>query len=183
MNDEVDEILDQWRSERPELDPSPMAVFGRVARVFSRQREAQARVFGPLGLTTAAFDLLANLRRSGPPHRKTASSLAASAMISTGGVTFRMDFLEAAGLIRRVRDTQDRRVVYAELLPAGFELIDRAIEDHLATEHAILSRLSREDRAQLATLLARLERALVEYAGADGHSAASQQTETLPEHA
>src|ERR1700754_3372674 len=79
--DEVAEIIAQWRVERPDLDPEPMAIFGRVARIFYRQREIQARVFAEYGLTTAAFDLLANLRRSGKPHRKTPSSLAASSLI------------------------------------------------------------------------------------------------------
>lgn len=162
MTDEVEEILAQWRRARPELDPSPMAVFGRIARVFIRQRDVQARVFEPHGLTTAAFDLLANLRRSGPPHRKTASSLAASSMITTGGTTLRMDSLEAAGLIRRVRDTNDRRVVYAELTPKGFEVADRVIEDHLAMEHEILARLAPDEAQRLAELLALLERALSE---------------------
>jgi DNA-binding MarR family transcriptional regulator len=165
VSDEVDTILEQWRAARPDLDPSPMAVFGRIARVFTRQREAQARVFEAFGLTTAAFDLLANLRRSGPPHRKTATSLAESSMLTSGGVTLRMDTLEAAGLIRRVRDTRDRRLVYAELTQKGFDLIDRAIVDHLAMEHAVLAHLGRSERNALANLLAELEQALVHQLG------------------
>jgi DNA-binding MarR family transcriptional regulator len=138
-----------------------MAIFGRIARIFNLQRRAQAAVHGPLGLSHAAFDVLANLRRSGSPHRKTASSLAESSMISTGGVTFRMDGLEAAGLIRRVRDGDDRRLVYAELTPKGRKVIDAAVEAHLEMEHALLSSLTPRQQAQLAKLLGKVETSLI----------------------
>lgn len=159
-DDPITHAIDQWRLERPDLDASPMAVFARIARIFAFQRRAQASVHDQFGLSHAAFDVLANLRRSGAPHRKTASSLAESSMISTGGVTFRMDGLEGAGLIRRVRDTDDRRVVYAELTEKGRAVIDQAVEAHLAVEHDILDTLSPRERQQLVKLLAKLEYSL-----------------------
>jgi DNA-binding MarR family transcriptional regulator len=163
VTDPIAYATSQWLRERPDLDPSPMAVFGRIARIFALQRRAQSEVHEPLGLSHAAFDVLANLRRSGKPHRKTATSLAASSMISTGGVTFRMDGLEAAGLIRRVRDADDRRVVYAELTDKGFALIDKAIEAHLEMEHALLAGLTERERHQLSKLLSKVEASLTEH--------------------
>ena len=160
--DVVDQIVAQWKQERPDLDPSPMAIFGRIARIFALQRGAQSKVHRPYGLNHASFDVLANLRRSGAPHRKTASSLAESSMISTGGMTFRVDGLEAEGLLRRVRDPDDRRVVHAELTPKGLELIDRAIADHVQMLANLLEALSPEERDQLAALLARLESSIHE---------------------
>lgn len=159
-SDAVDQILAQWRRERPDLDPSPMAVFGRIARTFALQRRAQAGVHEALGLSHAAFDMLANLRRSGAPHRKTASSLARSSLVSTGGITFRMDGLEQAGLIQRVRDVADRRVIHAELTAAGIELIDEAIARHLAVLGSLLVGLSEQEQRELARLLAKLERSI-----------------------
>ncbi len=155
--DAVAEAVCQWHRERPELDASPMLIFGRIARIFSLQRSAQAKVHGPFGLSHAAFDMLANLRRSGAPHRKTATSLARSSLISTGGATFRMDGLEEAGLIQRVRDPVDRRVVYAELTAEGLAVIDRAIERHLELFEHLLADLDDEERSQLVALLAKLE--------------------------
>lgn len=159
--DPIEQATEQWLRERPDLDPTPMAVYGRIARIFTLQRKAQASVHEPLGLTHAAFDMLANLRRSGAPHRKTATSLAQSSMISTGGVTFRMDGLEAAGLIRRVRDDSDRRVVYAELTDEGRDVIDRAIEAHLEMEHALLADISPRERQTLVKLLGKIEASLL----------------------
>lgn len=159
--DPVLEAVSQWRQERPDLDASPMLIFGRIARIFAMQREAQAHVHSPYGLSHAAFDMLANLRRSGPPHRKTASALARSSMISTGGTTLRMDGLEEAGLIRRVRDSEDRRVVHAELTADGLSVIDEAIQVHLELLDTLLGDLSATERKQLAKLLARLEESMV----------------------
>jgi DNA-binding MarR family transcriptional regulator len=155
--DHVDAIVEQWRRERPDLEPSPMAIFGRVSRIHTLVRLAQNVLNARHDMSSAAFDVLANLRRSGAPHRKSASTLATSSMISTGGVTFRLDALESAGLIRRVRDLHDRRVVHAELTPKGLRTIDEVIEDHLELEHSMLARMSREDRQELTRLLTLLE--------------------------
>lgn len=162
-NDAIEHAIAQWRRERPDLDPWPMTVFGRIARIFTLQRRQQERVHKPYGLTHAAFDMLANLRRSGPPHRKTASNLADSSMISTGGVTFRMDGLETDGLVRRVRDSKDRRVVSAELTEHGLRIIDEAIERHFGLFSDMLSGLTAREQRQLAHLLAKLENSIADY--------------------
>jgi DNA-binding MarR family transcriptional regulator len=159
----VELAVAQWRHERPDLDPSSMMIFGRIARIFTLQRSAQAKVHGPFGLSHAAFDMLANLRRSGWPHRKTATSLARSSLISTGGATFRMDGLEDDELIRRVRDDTDRRVVYAELTGDGIAVIDRAIERHLELFDSMLGDLSPKERDELAHLLAKLEASIARH--------------------
>lgn len=159
-DDEVARILDEWRAQRPDLDPTPMGVLGRVARVYARQHAGLSALLERHDLTPSSFDVLANLRRSAPPHRKTPSELAVSSLISTGGVTFRLDRLEADGLIRRVRADHDRRISYAELTDAGIALIDRVIEEHLQREHDIVSALADRERDEIARLLAVLERSL-----------------------
>jgi DNA-binding MarR family transcriptional regulator len=174
-SDAIDHAVAQWRQERPDLDPWPMTVFGRIARIFALQRRAQARVHTPFDLSHAAFDMLANLRRSGPPHRKTATHLAASSMISTGGVTFRMDGLEAAGLIRRVRGGHDRRVVHAELTDAGVDVIDEAMTRHLELFRAMLSGLSPTEQQELSRLLAKLESSVADEERAAQHSLAAAE--------
>lgn len=178
--DAVDQILAQWRRERPDLDPSPIAVFGRIARAFALQRRAQAGVHEALGLSHAAFDMLANLRRSGAPHRKTASSLARSSLVSTGGITFRMDGLEQAGLIRRVRDTSDRRVIHAELTDKGRTLIDEAIARHLELLGSLLDGLTAQEQRDLARLLAKLERSISAATGDEEPGGPAAELEEQP---
>jgi DNA-binding MarR family transcriptional regulator len=160
--DAVDAIVEQWRTERPDLDPSPIALFGRVHRVYLRYQSVISKTFDRHGLNSASFDVLAALRRSGAPYRKTGTQLAAGSLLSSAGVTFRLDRLEDAGLIERQRDHQDRRVVHSALTEEGLELINRTIEAHLEAEEAMLHGLTERERAQLAKLLAKLERSIVE---------------------
>ena len=164
--DEVDRIVEQWATERPDLDASPIGLFGRIHRNYLRYQAVINRGFERHGVNAASFDVLAALRRSGAPYRKTGSALAAGSLLSSAGVTFRLDRLEQAGLIERQRDSEDRRVVYSALTEKGLELIDAAIADHLEIEHAMLAGLSESEREQLAGLLAKLERSIQDAAEA-----------------
>lgn len=163
----VDTIVAEWQRERPDLDPSPIALFGRLHRAYLRYNSVISREFARSNLNSASFDVLASLRRSGAPYRKTASDLAGGALLSSAGVTFRLDRLEEAGLIERQRDTKDRRVVYSQLTPEGLRVINETIARHLENEHRLLAGLNDRERAQLAKLLAKLESSILEAESGD----------------
>ncbi|HWI74759.1 MAG TPA: MarR family transcriptional regulator, partial [Baekduia sp.] len=115
--------------------------------------EALQRVFSAHGLEAGWFDVLATLRRAGPPHRLSAGTLARGLVMTTGGMTKRLDKLQAAGLVSRTPDPDDRRGVLVSLSRKGLKVVDRAVEDHLANEARLLEALSdREVRALNATL-------------------------------
>lgn len=156
----VEKVLQDWRRERPDLDASPIDVFGRVRRVAELSGHELEAFLAPHGLTPKSFDVLANLRRSGHPYRKTPSELAESSLLSTGAMTGRLDSLEAQGWIRRTPHPTDRRVMYAELTPDGVRRIDEVFALHLANEESLLDDLSQEERDQVAAALATLEEAL-----------------------
>ncbi len=158
--DPVDRLLGQWRRERPDLDTSPMAVVGRVSRIARRVDLAQRETFARYDLDPPAFDVLATLRRSGEPFALTAGDLMRSAMVTSGAITQRLDRLEARGLVRRGAHPDDGRVVLVTLTPAGRELVDRVLPDHLATEERLLAALTPEQRATLAGLLRTLDGSL-----------------------
>ncbi|MGH3392705.1 MAG: MarR family winged helix-turn-helix transcriptional regulator [Actinomadura sp.] len=158
--DTVEKVLEEWRRERPDLDPSPIGVFGRVRRVAEMSRHELEAYLAPHGLTPKSFDVLANLRRGGHPYRKTPSELAESSLLSSGAMTGRLDSLEAQGWIRRTPHPTDRRVMYAELTPEGVALIDEVMALHLANEDSLLDDLSKEQREQIAAALATMEAAL-----------------------
>lgn len=160
--DAVDTIVEQWRAERPDLDPSPIALFGRVHRIYLRYQTVLNKTFEKHGLNSASFDVLAALRRSGAPYRKSGTQLANGSLLSSAGVTFRLDRLEEAGLIERQRDSDDRRVVHSALTDKGLEVINRTIEAHLDAEQALLHGLTAKERAQLAALLSKLEQSITE---------------------
>lgn len=153
-------ILAQWERELPTVDATTMEVLGRLRRSFLRYQALLAELFDRYGLNMAAFDVLAALRRSGPPYRRTAGELAQMSLVTTGGITLRLDRLETAGLVARERDPDDRRVVYARLTDKGFEVVNTVAAAHFANEHRMLEGLSGAERRQLGRLLSKLERSL-----------------------
>ncbi|MBT2503646.1 MarR family winged helix-turn-helix transcriptional regulator [Curtobacterium sp. ISL-83] len=155
--DHVDRILEQWRAERPDVDPAPMAVIGRLSRVAAKTDAVLASTFARHGVDASAFDVLATLRRQGRPYRLTPAGLAVDAMITSGAVAQRLNRLELAGLIRRLPNPDDGRGKLVELTAAGMTLVDRVLPEHLAAERRLLAPLDDAERATLAALLARLD--------------------------
>lgn len=155
--DAVAAIIAQWRAELPHLDVSPLEVLGRMHRSYLRYQASVSRLFESHGINMASFDVLAALRRSGAPFRMTSGQLARSSLVTTGGITLRLDRLEHMGLIRRVREGQDRRVVYAELTDTGRQLINDVAELHFENERKLLTGLTDDERRRLAKLLQKLE--------------------------
>jgi DNA-binding MarR family transcriptional regulator len=156
MRDAVDDILDQWAIERPDLDASPIGVIGRMSRL-TRALEAQLEVvYREHGLEPGWHDILATLRRQGAPFKLRPTDLTAAVMITSGGITKRLDKLEAAGLITREPDPSDRRGTLIALTEEGLERIDAVTGPHLANEARLLAALSGQERDQLAALLRKL---------------------------
>ncbi|WP_043671874.1 MarR family winged helix-turn-helix transcriptional regulator [Clavibacter michiganensis] len=154
--DHVDRILEQWHTERPDLDASPMAVIGRLARAAGTLAAELDRTFARHGIDASTFDVLATLRRQGAPHRLPPAALAQESMITTSAVAQRLNRLEALGLVTRLPRPEDGRGKLVELTTAGRELVDRVLPDHLATEEALLAPLDAQERRTLAELLGRL---------------------------
>ncbi|MCC6830191.1 MAG: MarR family transcriptional regulator [Thermoleophilia bacterium] len=155
-DDRVDLILEQWARERPDLDHSPLAIVGRLARA-TRQIEDALRVNQRrFGLTPDEFDVLATLRREGVPFEMNPCDLGESMLISSGTVTHRLDKLEKRGLVARRPDPGDRRSVLVSLTPEGRELQDTAMASHVELEARLLGGLSDRQRSDLARLLKRL---------------------------
>lgn len=149
MTDEVDVIVEQWRRERPDLDLAAIALLGRMGRLALLLQPAIERVFERHGLSQGEFDVLAALRRSGPPYTLTPSGLSTTLMLSRAGMTSRLDRLEAAGLVSRTMDPADRRSFRVTLTDHGYEVVDDAMTEHTANETELVASLTPEQRANL----------------------------------
>ena len=159
-SDGVDAILEQWRLEWPELDTSPIGVIGRISRL-SREIERRLEpVYAASGLEPGWYDVLATLRRAGPPYKLRPTDFADTLMLTSSGTTKRLDRLEAAGYITREPDPSDRQGVLIALTPQGSSLVDKAAVKHMANERQILSGLTAAEQRQLADLLRKLNTAL-----------------------
>ena len=154
--DLVDEILDQWKRELPDLDCKPMAVFGRLNRLDRVSNAAIEAWLGEHGLSRGEFDVLATLRRGGEPYTLAPTALARWMMLSSAAMTNRIDRLEAAGLVERRPDPGDRRGVLVALTPDGKRVVDAAVADHVENERRLLEPLTAEDQQTLNALLRKL---------------------------
>lgn len=153
--DRVASIQAEWRRERPEIDPTPQGLIGRIGRLSTYLTAELEAVYRAFGLSTGEFDVLAALRRAGEPYERTPGELAERTMITSGGLTKRCDRLESAGLIERRVAESDRRGRVVALTPDGLDLIERAYEAHMRNEHRLIAALDPDDRGALAGGLAR----------------------------
>ncbi|WP_093803803.1 MarR family winged helix-turn-helix transcriptional regulator [Streptomyces sp. Wb2n-11] len=159
--DAVAKVIEDWARERPDLDTSPLEVLARLHRSFLRYSAKLTTSIEHHGLSVAGFDVLTALRRAGEPYRLTAGQLADSGLVSSAGVTLRIDRLEKDGLIVRERDADDRRVVYSRLTDKGLATVDTVFAEHLENESRMLGGVSPAERRQLARLLRKLESSIV----------------------
>jgi DNA-binding MarR family transcriptional regulator len=155
--DRADLAIEQWARERPDLRTLPMALFGRLNEAAERvMREHMNPLFARAGLQSGEFDVLATLRRSGAPFTLSPTRLYEAMMISSGGMTDRLDRLERAGLVIRRPDPKDRRGKLIVLTEPGKRLIDEALSRHVANEERLLLSLSEAEQQTLDALLKKL---------------------------
>lgn len=148
---------EQWQRELPQLDTRAMQVVGQLGTVAQLMaRDWLNPLFAEHGLQPGEFDVLATLRRSGAPYALTPTALYEAAMLSSGGMTNRIDRLETAGLIERQKHPSDRRGVLVALTGQGRELIDKLVPLHVANEQRMLAALTAREQTQLGQLLAKL---------------------------
>ncbi|QYK01034.1 MarR family winged helix-turn-helix transcriptional regulator [Shewanella psychrotolerans] len=152
IQDDVDNLVAQWAKEKPQLDTLPMAILGRMMRLFKHIEADISACHKKFGLTMGEFDVLATIRRSGKPYSLTPSDLLSSMMLTSGAMTNRIDKLESKGLIVRTHCTQDRRSVKVALSVEGLAVIDTVIEAHVAIQLKLTQGLSAEDKVLLNSL-------------------------------
>lgn len=156
MSDQVDGILRQWAQEYPQLDASPMGVIGRVWRLSRLLEHRVQAVLSEFECSLADFDVLATLRRSGPPYSLTAGQLMSSAMVTSGAITNRVDRLVERGLVTREPNADNRRIRQISLTPTGLDLVNQMVPAHVTNERDLLSALSAAEYDDLVAVLRKL---------------------------
>ena len=147
--DEVDTIVEAWRRERPDLDLAPMEVLSRISRLARHLDRLRANAFSAHDLESWEFDVLAALRRTGPPYRLSPGQLLRETLVTSGTMTNRVDRLVERGLVTRQDHPNDRRGVLVELTDAGRDAVDAALAELMAAERQIMAALDVADHDQL----------------------------------
>jgi DNA-binding MarR family transcriptional regulator len=154
--DHVDRVREQWQAVRPDIDTSPMAIVARIGRAAACFDQAINEGMARHGLSRSSWDVLASLRRAGPPYELSPTVLYRGLMRTSGAMTNRLHGLERSGLIERTPDPGDGRGMLVRLTPRGLQLVDEVAPQHMETERRMLEHLTAEEREHLETGLRRL---------------------------
>ena len=153
LRDEVDELVAAWQAERPDLDVRPMQVLSRITRLARHLDRERRAAFAAHDLEPWEFDVLAALRRHGPPYELSPGALLRATLVTSGTMTNRIDRLEQSGLVRRRPDPDDKRGVLVTLTSAGQSRVDATLTGLLEAEQALLADLPESSRRMLTDLL------------------------------
>ena len=154
--DHVGRIAWQWQKEMPDVDLSGMNVIGRARRLTLLTRKPIEAIFSEYGLDAGEFDVLATLRRSGPPYQLRPTEIQQALMISSGGLTDRLNRLEAQGLLVREPSMVDGRSLPVRLTEKGRDQVAAAFQRDMELEAGLIDSLSESERSQLVDLMKKL---------------------------
>jgi DNA-binding MarR family transcriptional regulator len=153
LEDHIDRVVAQWRRQGLEFDLGPVGIIGRAGRIMEYVDRALEAKFEEFGISRATFDVLAALRRNGPPFRLSQRDLMRSLLRTSGSMSLRIDTLEREALVTRQPDQDDRRSVFVTLTSKGSELLQQIVPEHLANETALLATFTPLEKEQLTGLL------------------------------
>lgn len=154
--DNVDIIQAQWKSELPEIDTLAMGVVGRISRVSNHIDHLLQENYSKFNLNGGEFDVLATLRRSGPPYQLIPTELYNALMITSGTITNRLDQLEKKEFVSRSPNPNDRRGTIVTLTKKGIELMDKAYPLHIENELQMINSLSESEKNTITILLRKM---------------------------
>jgi DNA-binding MarR family transcriptional regulator len=128
----------------------------KVEMLSALDRElAQDKRLAPLEMSAAQWIIVANLA-SGPGEPKSAADLCKVISYDAGAMTRMLDRLEAKGLIRRTRSSQDRRLLKLELTEEGRAAYPRMREIAMSVANRFLRGFTKSEARQLEGFLNRM---------------------------
>lgn len=154
--DSLDESLEIWAREIPDLDPVTEGIIERIQILAFNVNQSMDDTLAEYDLDRRSFQLLGKLRRHGTPYQVSAGKLATELRLSSGAMTNRLDRMEAAGLIRRLPDPNDRRGTLVEPTAEGHAAWDKSVGAQARREALFSSVLSDTEKERLQDLLRHL---------------------------
>ena len=151
--DEVDEIVAAWQREREDLGSSPLEIFSRLLRLNRHLEKFRREAFASHGLDMWEFEMLSLLRRQGEPYQAQPSQFMSDLLVASGTLTHRINTMVERGHAIRHQDVRDRRIKYVRAKELGIAKSDRAMEDLLRSEAAMLEHISDEDQHTVSRIL------------------------------
>lgn len=154
--DWTDALLDRLATTRSRKEIDAYRVTARISRIGLHIARHQDEAFGRLGLNRGEVGVLGALLLAGPKQRLSPTQLFKGLMLSSAGITSRLDRLERRGYVKRTRHPSDRRAVLVGLTNEGRKVLEQAIANDAGGEQALLSALTKDDHRVLVSLLKKL---------------------------
>jgi DNA-binding MarR family transcriptional regulator len=161
--DHVDEMLDVWAREIPDLDKLTEGIIERIQILSWNFNQFLDETLEQYELDRREFSLLGKLRKHGPPYQASAGKLASDLRLSSGAITNRLDRMEAAGLIRRLPDPHDRRGTLIEPTEKGHKAWNATVGESARREAEATGVLSEPEKERLHDLLRELMQAFPDW--------------------
>ncbi|OLC27280.1 MAG: hypothetical protein AUH40_02385 [Chloroflexi bacterium 13_1_40CM_65_17] len=156
QKDWTDALLDRFGGVRPRREMEPFEVTARLSRIALHIARSQEEAFGRYGLNRGEVGVLAALRFAGPKQQLSPTSLFKGLMLSSAGITSRLDRLERRGYVKRSRHPSDRRSVLVELTDAGRQVLEDAVGADITRERELVAGLNAAERRSLTALLKKM---------------------------
>lgn len=154
--DHIDLRQEQWARVAPQIDTRGMAIIGRMRQITLKLRPEIEAIFAKYNLDAGEADVIFTLYRSGAPYQLRPTELYRWLMVSSGGITHRLNRLQKAGLVERLAEPQDKRSLLVCLTGEGARIAHEAFAEDMALESQRLSVLSLDEQASLSALLRKL---------------------------
>jgi DNA-binding MarR family transcriptional regulator len=142
--DEIDQLVEFWHRENPDLDVTAKALAMRLRRASLHLERALRSNLAATGVDEYwEIEVLLALRRA-PDHRASAGDLGRECQVTSGAITNRIGRLEKRDWVRRDIDPGDRRQVLVSLTTAGLAQADRIIAMKTQAERWAFDGVDRE---------------------------------------
>lgn len=136
---------------KPSVDHLVVEIDGLLRNVGGNLKKRGRDILGNFEITNPQFDALLVLRENG---ELTMGELCAKMYLACSTATDLIDRMERNGLIERVRDSADRRVIRLRVLEKGSHIIDEVLE---ARQAYLAARFADLDEAEKRNLIQALE--------------------------
>ena len=134
------------------LTPSEMKAWRNFIECVNNMTAAMENDLVPFGLTMGDYEVLVRLSEA-EDERMRMCDLAVALQLSPSGLTRRLDGLVSTGLVERVANPADRRVMFAALTAKGYDKLAEAAPDHVASvRNRFLKGLTRDQIRELGTI-------------------------------
>ena len=154
--DWTDLLLDRLAATRSRKEIEAYQVTARISRAALYIARHQDEAFGRFGLNRGEVGVLGALLLAGSGQRLSPTQLFKGLMLSSAGITSRLDRLERRGYVKRTPHPSDRRGVLVELTATGRKVLEQAVAADAAGEQGLLASLAKDDKRAMAALLKKL---------------------------